>query len=334
MEANRDVQMHMMLGGLITQYQELYEKAIDVAKKNLLFRVMIPEETREVLVSGTMHVSVANDDGEETDMTYRLAYGGSHLTCFVGGMFAMGSKLFDRKEDMDIAAKLTDGCVWAYEMTASGIMPESFTALPCTDRKDCKWNETRWWDELDPHPQYRWDSYKSQIKFMDSQIEERKSASLVAKMATRTAAPVVEATAGPDELEDTLPIKEKALKSSSDLSKRQFTEEMGRELKVDIDAKAAKAKAEAASILKEDIDAMIAKPVKEDSDSITPTSTTEDRHTEPEWRAPTVITDDAPPPIYSPEKPMTHEEYAKNVIKEERIPPGIINMPDRRYILR
>lgn len=327
--------MHLMLSGLVTKYQEMYETAIDVAKKNLIFRVMIPDEKREILVSGTMHVSVANNDEEA--MTYRLAHGGSHLTCFVGGMFALGAKLFDRKEDMDIAAKLTDGCVWAYEMTASGIMPESFNALACADRKECKWNETKWWDELDPNPQYRWDSYESQMKFYEGQVEERKSVSLAAKMATKATA-----TAAVDELEDegyAIPVKEKELKSPSDLSKRQFTAKMGREIKADIDAKAAKAanavkaREEAASDSRGDIDAMIAKAVKEKSDLITPT-TTEDAYAEPEWQAPTLLYDDAPPPLYSPEKPMTHKEYAKNTIKEERIPPGVVNMPDRRYILR
>ncbi|KAE9988219.1 hypothetical protein EG328_000175 [Venturia inaequalis] len=305
--------MHLMLGGLTKQYQKLYETAIDVAKKNLLFRVMIPDEKREILVSGSMHVSVANDDNSDPEYTYRLAHGGSHLTCFVGGMFAMGAKLFDRKEDMDIAAKLTDGCVWAYEMTASGIMPETFTALACDDRKDCKWNETKWWDELDPNPQYRWDSYDSQIKFMESQIEERKSAGLAAKLATKAAAPVAKATASVDDLEEPESVKGKVLKSPSDLSKRQLAED--------------------ASVSKEDVEAIIAKPAEED-DSTSPTSTTDDRYAEPVWQAPTVVTDDAPPPIYSPDKPMTHEEYAKNYIKEERLPPGIVSMPDRRYILR
>jgi mannosyl-oligosaccharide alpha-1,2-mannosidase len=348
--------MHMMLNGLVDKYQEMYEKAIDVAKKNLIFRVMIPNEKREILVSGTMHVSVSSD---EEELTYRLAYSGSHLTCFVGGMFAMGAKLFDRKEDMDIAAKLTDGCVWAYEMTASGIMPETFNAVACEGRKECTWNETKWWDELDPNPQFRWDSYESQMKFYEGQVEERKSLSLEAKMATKTAAPAVKATAVVDELEEeekySGPVKGKGLKSPSDLSKRQFTPEMGRELKADIDAqkvakaatdaKAAQAAAdakelkelreqkEATSISKTDIDSMIAKPQKEGSKTI-PTTTKEDIYVEPEWRAPTTIEDDVPPPLYSPEKPLTHAEYVKAAIEEERIPPGVVSMPDRRYILR
>jgi mannosyl-oligosaccharide alpha-1,2-mannosidase len=331
--------MHIMLNGLVGKYREMYETAIDVAKKNLIFRVMIPNEKREILASGTMHVSVPSSD--EGDITYRLAHGGSHLTCFVGGMFAMGAKLFDRKEDMDIAAKLTDGCVWAYEMTASGIMPETFTAMACEERKDCKWNETKWWDELDPNPQYRWESYESQITFYEEQVEERKSASLAAKVATMTSLPFVpKATAAVDELEEegyAIPVKDKGLKSPSDLSKRQFTAEMGREIKADLDAKAAKAatvaktREEAASVSNAEIEAMIAKPKE---GSTTPTMTTEDAYTEPEWQPPTLLIDDTPPPLYSPEKPLTHEEYAKQVIKEERIPPGIVNMPDRRYILR
>jgi mannosyl-oligosaccharide alpha-1,2-mannosidase len=334
--------MYIMLNGLVGKYRDMYEKAIDVAKKDLIFRVMIPNEKREILVSGTMHVTAPSNGEGQGDMTYRLSHGGSHLTCFVGGMFAMGAKLFNRKEDMDIAAKLTDGCVWAYDMTASGIMPETFQAVPCKERKECKWNETKWWSELDPTPQYRWDSYESQMRFYEGQLEERKSASLAAKLAPKTsAAAAPRATAKLDEFEDevyAIPMKDKGLKSPSDLSKRQFSAQMGREIKADINAQAAKAATvakateEAASLSEADGEDMIAKPEREGS--TTPTATTEESYQEPEWQPPTLLVDDTPPPLYSPEKPMTHEEYAKNSIERDRIPPGIVNMPDRRYILR
>jgi mannosyl-oligosaccharide alpha-1,2-mannosidase len=76
----------------------------------------------------------------------------AHLACFAGGMFAMGGVLFDKPEHVEIGSKLTDGCVWAYNVTASGIMPEGAEAMQCPDTwGDCRWNETAYWEELDPY---------------------------------------------------------------------------------------------------------------------------------------------------------------------------------------
>ena len=66
---------------------------------------------------------------------------GQHLVCFVGGMVGVGAKIFGR-EDLQVARKLTDGCIWAYESMPSGIMPETFQVIPCDDQ--CQWNETLW----------------------------------------------------------------------------------------------------------------------------------------------------------------------------------------------
>jgi len=54
-----------------------------------------------------------------------------HLTCFIGGMVGMASKIFDIKGDLEIAKKLTDGCVWAYGSMPSDIMAESAVLMPC-----------------------------------------------------------------------------------------------------------------------------------------------------------------------------------------------------------
>lgn len=52
----------------------------------------------------------------------------------------MGSKVFNRPEDMNLAARLTDGCVWAYNYTASGVSPEVFHMRECKD-ENCKWQD-------------------------------------------------------------------------------------------------------------------------------------------------------------------------------------------------
>ncbi|ORY96290.1 glycoside hydrolase [Syncephalastrum racemosum] len=50
-----------------------------------------------------------------------------HLTCFAPGMFAIGSRLFDRPEDMDIAKGLLEMCVYMYRSSATGLCPETWT---------------------------------------------------------------------------------------------------------------------------------------------------------------------------------------------------------------
>ncbi|KAF2427666.1 seven-hairpin glycosidase [Tothia fuscella] len=315
---------HILLGGLVSKYRELYEKAIDVAKSRLLFRVMIPNSKREILVSGTLHVAVPSSDDQP--ITERLAYGGSHLTCFAGGMFAMGAKLFDRKEDLDIAAKLTDGCVWAYESTATGIMPETFVAVPCPDRKNCEWNETLWWDHIDPNPEWREESYESQMKIYTSQLAEQKSL-----QAEKTKVPAVAKTAVSEAKETAeagaLPAKEKSttipdkLKSPSNLEKRQFDDALGSKI--------------AAEIKKEH---MVAIPPKRPEGAPAATlpnlAATATAEPESEWVPPTITTDDTPPPLYSPSKPLSHEQLAKQTIEEDRLVPGMKSIGDRRYILR
>lgn len=76
-----------------------------------------------------------NDEGQELDPQ------GQHLACFTAGMIAIGAKIFER-DDLSIGRRLVDGCIWAYESMPSGIMPETFHVVPCSD--NCQWNETRW----------------------------------------------------------------------------------------------------------------------------------------------------------------------------------------------
>ena len=138
---------YLLLGGLEEKYRDMYEMAAESTIKNLLFRPMIPDEKRHILHAGLAKITEKKDPDEDK---VDLQPEGTHLTCFAGAMFAIGSKIFDRQDDMDIAWKLTDGCVWAYEATNTGIMPESYLAIPCPDMDKCPWNETLWHEKLDP----------------------------------------------------------------------------------------------------------------------------------------------------------------------------------------
>ena len=138
---------YLLLGGLEEKYRAMYEMAAESTIKNLLFRPMIPDEKRHLLHVGLAKIAERKDPAEDK---VDLKPEGTHLGCFAGAMFAIGAKAFDRKDDMDIAWKLTDGCVWAYEATNTGIMPETYLAIPCADAEDCAWNETLWYRALDP----------------------------------------------------------------------------------------------------------------------------------------------------------------------------------------
>lgn len=143
---------YMLLGGLEDKYRTMYEQTVDVVKTHLLYRPMVPGD-RNILFSGLARVRTTGNQKDVGAVTLTAEV--THLTCFAGGMFAVGARIFGHEADMDIAAKLTDGCVWAYESTTTGIMPEDATLVNCEDRKDCAWNETRWHEALDPYRETR-----------------------------------------------------------------------------------------------------------------------------------------------------------------------------------
>ena len=130
---------HMLLGGLTKQYQEMYEASMEPIKKHIFFKPMTPNNA-DILVSGAVRASTTGDG----ELRVSKEAKGQHLGCFTGGMVGIGAKIFDRPEDMAIARKLVDGCIWAYNHTQTGIMPEVFKMMPCPDEGSCEWNETLW----------------------------------------------------------------------------------------------------------------------------------------------------------------------------------------------
>lgn len=143
---------YMLLGGQNEQYRTMYEKAMAATREHLLFRPMVKHgRNLRFLATIDLRKPLAEVPPDQVSKKYE----GSHLACFAGGMFAVGAKLFDIKGDMDIAAKLTDGCVWAYESTYTGLMPEAFQLVPCKKGEPCTWNEKLYKDALDPYREER-----------------------------------------------------------------------------------------------------------------------------------------------------------------------------------
>jgi mannosyl-oligosaccharide alpha-1,2-mannosidase len=115
----------------------MYERVIETANKHLFFRPM-SQDNAQILLSGTVKFRTSVGD-------IKLDSEGQHLTCFAGGMVAIAAKIFERPEDLEIGKQLVDGCIWVYNSTATGIMPELFRMVPCEDRKNCPWDESAWY---------------------------------------------------------------------------------------------------------------------------------------------------------------------------------------------
>jgi mannosyl-oligosaccharide alpha-1,2-mannosidase len=131
---------HALVGGLLPMYREMYEASMDTAIRYNLFRPMLPDD-KDVLISGHMMSKLDSKSGEY----YRqLRPEGQHLTCFAGGMLALGGRLIQNETHVEKGEKLMDGCIWTYQGMPLGIMPERFYMLPCESADRCAWDEGAW----------------------------------------------------------------------------------------------------------------------------------------------------------------------------------------------
>ncbi|KAK5992652.1 Endoplasmic reticulum mannosyl-oligosaccharide 1,2-alpha-mannosidase [Cladobotryum mycophilum] len=130
--------MVALLGDRDSIYRSMYLDSIETAKKYLFYRPMIPE-AEDILFSGNLHVY--------TSGPYKQTSTG-HLTCFVGGMLALGGKIMAKPAHIELGNKITRGCIWAYEAMKTGVMPETFNMVTCDDATPCAWNETKWHQDI------------------------------------------------------------------------------------------------------------------------------------------------------------------------------------------
>ncbi|KAI1740748.1 glycoside hydrolase, partial [Xylaria scruposa] len=105
---------------------------------HILFRPMTPTN-EDILIAGQIHIRY-----EDGSIVAELEPQGQHLVCFLGGLVALASKLFRRPDDMDVATKLVEGCIWTYKAFPHGIMPETFTTKPCATKDSCAWDDASW----------------------------------------------------------------------------------------------------------------------------------------------------------------------------------------------
>ncbi|KAL8760332.1 MAG: hypothetical protein Q9199_000114 [Rusavskia elegans] len=310
---------YMLLGGLEKKYQTMYEMAADATKKHLLFRPMIEDEERRLLVAAQVSTSGRPNRPRDPEIKPQQ----SHLGCFAGGMFAVGAKIFDRKDDLDVAKRLTDGCVWAYEMTTTGIMPEHFLVVPCVDMEVCPFNKTLWYEKLHPyHLQARPQTPVPQSTLGDDDKES--SAQAGGKIGSSSSAapdPHAMKQAALDkrqlgEIENDKLIQTGKEKDGEELLDRASNTAVDQEndgSKEDDEArqKTAKAANETAS--------------SSDTENNPTRTTVEDQAAEPMLP---VVEAYTPPPVPS------QEQYALGRIRDEKLPKGVTKITASRYILR
>ena len=321
----------LLLGAQVEKYRTMYEWSMDVVKDHLIFRPMLPKEN-DILHSGKFKVQSRKDEPLIGDLEPENA----HLTCFAGGMFGMGAKLFDRPEDLEIAKKLTEGCIYGYDMTTTGIMPEAYDAIPCESRTECPWNETLYHEILDPRSDWRLENYQEQLQRYQVQLISA-SSWYEEQMALYTAAPtpvtnpIVAAQATPTH----------SYVYADTLDKRQLIDLLDDATHVNIEdtpgvpAKPANPSPPAAV-------RSPALPISQDHESVMGGESEEGEgpptHVQPSLAIPELAepsrTMPSFPYLYSPVPPFTHKEYVKNRIEEERLPEGVARIGSKNYILR
>ncbi|KAF2019279.1 glycoside hydrolase family 47 protein [Aaosphaeria arxii CBS 175.79] len=134
--------MFALLGGLEPVYEKLYKDSAEMIDKHLLYRPMIPDTARgqEILFSGSAHAKDPDHVSLDAEM--------QHLTCFIGGFFGLAGRIFENDHHVDLGAKLTEGCIFAYSSMPTGVMPEIFDIVACDSRSSCPWNATKWEEEV------------------------------------------------------------------------------------------------------------------------------------------------------------------------------------------
>ncbi|KAK7546769.1 glycoside hydrolase [Phyllosticta citricarpa] len=293
----------VLLGGHAPEYRDLYLKSMDSVKENLLFRPNVPEDSSQMLFAGSLTINSAR-----VGRVPVLKTEGAHLTCFAGAMFAYGARLFNRDDDLRIGEELTQGCVWAYNSTTTGIMPEQFIVSACESMKGCEWNETQWHLELDPYAEARMETYRRQMAKYKEQVAEAKA----------KASQAPEATVAPEtQTPIPTPTGSKVLTQQKSIDKRAPIDDV-----------------------EQDVPPSVKKALPASSKSSSKTTYSDDHEPasydveDPDFDEQEVLNDPATAHIWKPTKPISHKEYVAKRIEEERLPKGFLNIEGRQFLLR
>ncbi|KAK3385069.1 glycosyl hydrolase family 47-domain-containing protein [Podospora didyma] len=318
----------ILLGGLEPKYRTMYEKTVAAVKKSLLFRPMV-EKTPDILFSAKVLAS----DSDPKTWTYSWEV--THLTCFLGGMFGLGGKLFGSAEDVLIGEKLSAGCAWAYEIMPSGVMPERATVMPCSEMDECHWNKTAWFAQLDPQITYREtemeEYYTKKTEWKDEVERLKKQDAFRYQEAEKRKHERAKEEAIENEEQGLRPLNHTL--SSGTLRSTTIDSapiEVVRDLKGK-DNSSRPIRESGKTVSTGDLDGNAEKAEKAEDDIDLDSDAGYEGHPRQESSQRPISQIDLP---LEPIRPLTHQEYVEERIRKERIPPGFARLDDPRYILR
>jgi hypothetical protein len=155
-----------------SRYKRMYIQALEIAKRRLFFAPMT--NTNKDFVFTTL---LRLDYPAMSQWPARRQQSIWQRDCSLGGILATGSRLFNRTEDLDVARRMIDGCLWAYKSTRSGLMAPWMEVASCgPGMKKCEWDESVWRDAVLPSPREKWNRTSSWQTdpdvFIDTKIEE------------------------------------------------------------------------------------------------------------------------------------------------------------------
>ncbi|TVY68638.1 Endoplasmic reticulum mannosyl-oligosaccharide 1,2-alpha-mannosidase [Lachnellula suecica] len=324
----------LLLGGLQDQYRKMYLKTVEDIRKWMLFRPMVPGDL-DILFSA----SVKTKGKPEKDLVLEPEV--THLTCFIGGMIGMGAKIFGLESDLELAKKLTEGCVWAYESMPTGVMAEESVVVPCQSAEHCTWNATLYDQELDPIWETRdlnVEEYKVNKKAVDIELAANAKAAAEKKAAEKAKAlesgPDPEAGVGLANGNATASLKKPGPVS---LQKRQL-DPLASSPKLEVPKPITHNFKDGSSAKKSE-----PKPATP-PEPLTPTEEFYQQKAEVTdaslydlatgGRSDEIPHDGLEPIPRDPSMPFTHKEYVENKIKQETLVPGYVSYKARKYILR
>ena len=350
---------YLLLGGLEPKYQKLYEDAVDAVNEWLMFRPMAQDDWK-VLFPAKMSVNSRNDNSLSAEFEI------THLTCFIGGMYGLGGKIFGREADVEMAKELTDGCVWAYQLMRSGLMAENANVIPCPGLEKCDFNETLWHDRLDQSRSWR----ERELAKWEKEAEEMQEAARLQEAAN------IE-DSSPPELEESNPEEAKEAEELETYSPDEGEEAEELETDGSDEAKEAEELKQTAQEYTDTPDSSrdslrkrAAIPLQEsddDAESELPDSlkkklglgpygrkdseeSTADDGSKPERKVEPVTNEKSDeaggdrtsvprfsaPARMTPDrkKPQSHDEFVKKRIEKEGLPPGFTEIRSSHYILR
>jgi mannosyl-oligosaccharide alpha-1,2-mannosidase len=311
----------------------------------MLYRPMIPGN-HDVLFSG----SVSTAGNPEIDLRFNADV--QHLACFIGGMIGMGSKIFGLEGDLELAKRLADGCVWAYGATPSGIMPEAATVIACESAEHCTWNETAYYEFLDPKGSERDRNLEEYLKAKAAREEELKAVKIAA--ANKAEQDRIKDEEGHEGFaserslsKDGLPEPQHtedhhwSLNNSEPISleKRQISpkEDVPKLVAHNFKTRAAIAKA---NYQNDQVKSGGLKGVTEklyQEKSMTTEAELQDLTAGRQSEIPLSRALESPIPseiLPDPFQPFSHKEYVEARIKQQSLPPGFVAIAGSKYILR